>query len=64
MLDRGMKLEYDNASEDDTLAREHGVTVFPSILVLNQDGALVDRIDGFVGPTELVARLQACHAQQ
>jgi thioredoxin-related protein len=64
MLDRGMKLEYDNASEDDTLAREHGVTVYPSILVLNQNGTLVDRIDGFVGPTELVARLQACNAQR
>jgi hypothetical protein len=59
VLNNDMSLEYVNASEDDSLARKHDVMVYPSILVL-EDDELLDKIDGFVGPGELVDRLQAC----
>lgn len=62
VLEQGMNLEYVNATEDDTLTVRHQLQVYPTILVIKPDGRLVDRIDGYVSPSELVPRLEACAA--
>ena len=55
-----MKLEYVNASEDESLSAQHGVAIYPTILVLDERSRLLDRIDGFVEPGRLAQRLAFC----
>ncbi len=43
-----------NAAWVDSLQRAHGVTAFPTLVIVGPDGKAVDRLEGYAGARELV----------
>lgn len=46
-----------NRRDDPTLVRRLGVTIFPTTVIVGQDGKVLDTIPGYVAPEQFRARL-------
>ncbi len=64
LIRRRVKVTLVDASQDDTLAKKHHVLMFPSILLLDERGNLLDRMEGFVEGPQLARRLLACRSRR
>lgn len=64
LIRRRVKVTLVDASQDDTLAKKHHVLTYPSILLLDERGNLLDRMEGFVEGPQLARRLLACKSRR
>ena len=46
------------AEDCQDLVSQHGIRMYPTTLILTNQGRLVDRIEGFVGAGQLLSRLE------
>ncbi len=53
LKDKMVSLRYD-AEKETALAEKYGIESYPTLLVLNPDGSIVDRINGFLPPDQFL----------